>query len=277
MNPTVAATLAFVAQTFIVFAGNSRIFGLVPPGHGWYTNVEMAERYASLVTPARFAFAIWGVIYTWEAVALVFLALGSAVPGWNLRLWIAGNMFQALWAPLFATERIFVSALALSGIAVSLIALGMSMRAATGTGFWLLAAPIWLHAGWTTAASIVNINLVVAARNAAPEAQLALAFSSAAFAVVVGLCVYFFTTAAADASPIAPLPLVASICWALWAIRSEVISPDLIKHLKAYAEIGQVGRAALEYVDGGAALVLAVGCAAIMLGRVAPIQPFAKA
>ena len=43
---------------------------------------------------------------------------------------------------------------------------------------------------------------------------------------------------------------------------------DLIKHAKAYAEIGPVGQSALALVDGGAAVVLAVGaCAALALAR----------
>ena len=53
-----AAILAFALQTLVVFAGNSRIFGLIPPGKGWYTNIEMAEKFASLVTPATYAFAV---------------------------------------------------------------------------------------------------------------------------------------------------------------------------------------------------------------------------
>jgi len=37
---------AFVLQTLLVFAGNSRLFGLLQPGSGWYTNVEMSQRCA---------------------------------------------------------------------------------------------------------------------------------------------------------------------------------------------------------------------------------------
>lgn len=227
----------------------------------------MAERYASLVTPARFAFAIWGIIYTWETAALAYLAFGPSMPGWSLNWWLAANAFQALWAPLFATEHLALSAGALSGIAVSLVKLGMLMRAASGPGYWLLAAPIWLHAGWTTAAAIVNVNLVVAARGASAAAQLASAFASVAVAAVAGLSVCRITTGTASAYPIAPLPLVASLCWALYAVRAEIRRPDLIKHAKAFAEIGDVGRTALDYVDAGAAIVLALGAGVIILAR----------
>ena len=149
-NSSLVAIAAFAIQTTMVFAGNSRLFGLLKPGSGWYTNVEMAERYASLVTPARYAFAIWGIIYTWEMVAMAYLVSAKEVAtaqGWNLSLWVAANGFQALWAPLFATEKLGASGVALSGIAISLILLGNSMRAAAGLSYWLVAAPVWLHAG----------------------------------------------------------------------------------------------------------------------------------
>lgn len=271
LTPTMTAACAFIFQTFVVFAGNSRLFGLIPPGHGWYTNVEMAERYASLVTPAKFAFAIWGIIYTWETVALFYLAFGPAESGWSLRLWLAANGFQALWAPLFATERLGASGVALAGIAVSLVALGISLRASSGAAYGLLVAPIWVHAGWTTAAAIVNLNLFTAYRLHLDAAtQLALAFGSAAAAAVIGLAVAFFATdPAVGATSWAPLPLVVALCWALNAIRAELARPDLIKHATAYAQIGPIGQAALQRVDAGAAFTLAAGAATIFVARVA--------
>ena len=47
----------FAIQTMMVFASNSRLFGLLPEGSGWRTNVEMSILYTSLVTPANWAFA----------------------------------------------------------------------------------------------------------------------------------------------------------------------------------------------------------------------------
>ena len=267
MRDSLVAALALVLQTIIVFGGNSRWFGLIKPGHGWYTNIEMAERYASLLTPAGYAFAIWGVIYTWEFVAMAYLALGPKTFGWSLKLWLAANFFQSLWAPLFATERIALSALALSGIAISLILLAWSMRGASGSEYWLLVAPVWLHAGWTTAASLVNVNLVVSASTTSPSTQLACAFASGFLALFVGMAVSFFATAPPSALPYSPWPLAAALCWAVAAVRSELLHPRFVKNLKAYAEIGQYGREALELANLGIVLTLAVSALAIYVGR----------
>ena len=74
-----AYVAAFGIQTLLVFAGNSRFFGLLKEGSGWRTNVEMSVLYASFVTPANWAFAIWGVIYTWELTAVCVLAWAVVV------------------------------------------------------------------------------------------------------------------------------------------------------------------------------------------------------
>uniref|UniRef100_A0A7S3BY82 Uncharacterized protein n=1 Tax=Haptolina ericina TaxID=156174 RepID=A0A7S3BY82_9EUKA len=264
----------FVLQTVLVFGGNSRLFGLLQPGSGWYTNVEMSQRYASLVTPARFAFAIWGIIYSWEIVALIYLALRPTADGmfWkasNPNLWLAANFFQGIWALLFATERLLLAALALAGIAASLTCLAFSMRAADTLEYWLVAAPLWLHAGWTTAASIVNINLVLSLVSDAAT-QCAAAHASAFVACFVGLGIVVISSGdSSSCSVLVATPLVAALCWALSAIRIELKNPDLITSSVAYKEIGEVGRNALEIVVGGCAIVLASGSLLIVLVQIA--------
>ena len=272
MTSKLVVVAAFALQTLLVFAGNSRLFGLLQPGSGWYTNVEMSQRYASLVTPAKWAFAIWGIIYTWEMGAMVYLALqpkaGLAFwQGSHQNLWLAANFFQGVWAPLFATERLTLAAVALLGIAVSLTSLAFSMRAAGGVEYALVAAPFWLHAGWTTAASIVNINLVIGL-TAGTATQLAAAHASAFLAGGVGLGVVLATSGdAATSSPLIAAPMVAALCWALAAIRAELKNPFLITSSAAYGEIGELGRAALQLVVGGSAVVLATVSTAIVAAR----------
>jgi len=258
------ATGAFGLQTLTVFAGNSRLFGLLKEGSGWYTNSEMSVRYASLVQPAKWAFAIWGIIYSWECAALGWLVVtGGSLDGMTLKLWVAANMFQTVWAPLFATEHLALSAVALAGIAVSLVSLGFTM-----TGLPYFAPVVWLHGGWTVAASLVNLNLCLNQRSAA--VQLAAAHASAALAVALGLGL---VVAAADAPTpaLAPLALAAAITWALHAIKSELAAPNLIRTSKAYAEVGEVARRGLEIFVRGCALCLAVGSAGVVLARVGAV------
>ena len=107
LSAAAAYVAAFGIQTLLVFAGNSRFFGLLKEGSGWRTNVEMSVLYASFVTPANWAFAIWGVIYTWELTAVCVLALSEldvlsnpvgGSPETVLRCWVLMNASQATWS-----------------------------------------------------------------------------------------------------------------------------------------------------------------------------------
>merc|ERR1719247_1762893 len=204
-KPAITAATAYAGQVFVVMACDSGLFGLFGPDSGWYSNEEMAKRYASLVTPAKYAFAIWGLIGAWEVVGLAYLLLREKAPprssGW---LWLAANAWQAVWALLFATEHLLLSAFALAGIAASLVGLAASLHEG-GAAYWLLTAPVWVHAGWTTAATLVNANLVLVATKAALSAQLAAAFAT----VGLGLAVSFF------ARSTGPLPYALALVWAL--------------------------------------------------------------
>lgn len=262
---------AFALQTLLVFAGNSRLFGLLQPGSGWYTNIEMSQRYASLFTPAKWAFAIWGIIYTWEIAAMTYLVLQpkdsiAFFQGVNPSLWLSANFFQGVWALLFATERLTLAAVALAGIAVSLTWLAFSMRAVGGLEYWLVAAPCWLHAGWTTAASIVNINLALGL-TANIVTQLAAAHASAFVACLVGLIVMFVTSNDASLSPLVAAPMAAALCWALAAIGAELKTPVLITSSPAYTEIGELARSALQIIVEGCAIVLVTVSLMIVLAR----------
>ena len=54
----------------------------------------------------------------------------SVPAGQPMKLWVLANVFQTLWAPLFATEQLTLSGFALGSIAVSLVACAFSLRAA---------------------------------------------------------------------------------------------------------------------------------------------------
>ena len=56
--------------------GNTRFFGLFAKSAGRpFSNVQMSERYRSLVTPAGYAFSIWAVIYLWEMAGNTYIFL----------------------------------------------------------------------------------------------------------------------------------------------------------------------------------------------------------
>jgi len=134
-------------------------------------------RGTTLVSPATWAFAIWGLIYTTEIAAISFLSISDpsstqvsiassiAIP------FLKANIFQALWCAAFRPKHFlppasqitsYLSFAFLSLTSFNLLScvrrVGSRRGELTLTQFGLYFFPLSLHAGWTAAASLVNLN-----------------------------------------------------------------------------------------------------------------------
>jgi hypothetical protein len=117
------------------------------------------------VTPANYAFGIWGVIY------LGLIALGiyqfQSTERYNPRLQKCGYLLpiacacQCAWIYLFLAGLFPLSVIAMLGILLSLI--GMYQRLAIGRERvsqqerWMVRIPISIYLSWISVATIVNI------------------------------------------------------------------------------------------------------------------------
>jgi len=157
MDTPQALFITFVAQSIVVFASNAGKFGGM-------TNVEVGEEYPTLFMPARWAFAIWGVIYTLETVAfgnlylaeLASLEMVQLVPDGAIAHLVVANACQLLWALAFTFEHLLASTLFMAGLAYSLTAAALGLD---GGPLHVLAVATSLHAGWVCAALLLNLNL----------------------------------------------------------------------------------------------------------------------
>jgi len=140
----------------------------------------------TLVAPAGWAFAIWGLIYSLEIISVIAICLTGGVTvgrgryGYNPVLDIAGEIsipffkasaFQALWCAAFRPRYFFpsshvlasyVSFLMLSLTSLNLLdclrLVGRRRKEISSIQFFSCFFPIGIHAGWTLAASLVNLN-----------------------------------------------------------------------------------------------------------------------
>jgi hypothetical protein len=245
---------AFVANLGITYLSLTGIFG--------ETNTDLSEKYQTLVTPAGFAFAIWGLIFTWEGVWSVaqllprycqFAAVRVAAPWW----W-AACLFQVAWTVAFAQESIPLSLCFMLCILASLlgIVLSVDQQKLSLVEYLLLRAPFALHLGWIIAASNVNLNVVADWAEASPGALLGLGIASLVAVVAIAT---FFTCGVKTSEPI--VCMVAA--WALFGIGTELGNPVNLNDPSRYnpytwgeATLEGVRYAAL--IASGAALSLAV-------------------
>lgn len=185
--------------TVIAFAVNFAVLQI--PGR-FDGDPAAVLKMSNLVAPAGWAFAIWGMIYVGELAGIVWIflvqckdcqdAIARAVPAW-----CAANMAQCLWCTAFrpwSIDQLWVSALMLGSIAGCLFASQRAMldgfnSKGTPSTITRMAVvfPRSLHLGWTTAASIVNVNSYIGQEQFGEEVGLCFVVLSVALAAVVGL------------------------------------------------------------------------------------------
>jgi hypothetical protein len=161
------------------------------------TNSNQSDKYFTLITPPGWAFAIWGLIFLWEAVGCIV----AFVPQWqeNFSGLIVDNTFVVFWGLACLTQSawpfVFCGAIKVSWavllmVWVSLVALQQTSLSklanlnsevsikTKAAAYLLLVAPFSLHLGWVTAAAALNINLSTVASLATPNTLTATALCS---------------------------------------------------------------------------------------------------
>ena len=154
---TLAAIIASIVVNTI-----SNIFPLNGTNVGKLSNTLLAPVQ---ITPANYAFAIWGVVY------LGLIAYGiyqfQSTERHNPRLERSGYLLtiacvaQCAWIYLFLAREFAWSIVAMLGILLPLIALyqclGIGHQNVSKQERWFLHVPISIYLGWITVATVVNV------------------------------------------------------------------------------------------------------------------------
>lgn len=154
------ATVAAVLAAIIVNA-LSNFFPLGGANIGEIANTVFAE---VKITPANYAFAIWGLIY----VGLISFSIYQARPKQrfdpSVRQTaygvIGACLFQIAWVFAFQLKYFGLSVLLMVGILACLIGAYRAARRPQPPSRprrWLLQIPISLYLGWITVATVVNV------------------------------------------------------------------------------------------------------------------------
>ncbi|CAJ1951240.1 unnamed protein product [Cylindrotheca closterium] len=210
-----ANVVAYILNTLVTYGVG--VSGRFP------TNGELSAKYQTLVTPAGFAFAIWGIIFTaeliWCTVQLLPRYRSKAVVlqgvGFN---YVYACLAQVSWTLCFTTEYIALSLISMVSILIPLVLIVNKTSKISNdniSDYWLLKFPFEIHAGWIMAATLVNTNVFLVAYQASPSNQIVAAWFS--LFVLASAAVYYIS----KKKWVVPCVLV----WASNAIRLELSSP----------------------------------------------------
>ena len=210
---TVAVAVAAVAQV-----ASGPLTGLLLGPSADQATISDANR--SPVTPAGYAFAIWGLIY----LASLALALYQLLPGQLHRAvhrqtgwWLAGAFLAStLWVPIFGLRVIWLSQvvilLLVGCLATATFRLSRLGAADTTRERLLLRLPVTLYLGWATLASFAGFGVTMRSLGMPERAGWVTALSVALVLVAgaVSTGVVLRETAAAG--------FAFASCWALAAV-----------------------------------------------------------
>lgn len=129
---------------------------------------EISARYDTLLTPAGYAFGIWGLIY----LGLIIFAVYQSISLFNKKYdnnyvsdigwwFVLANLANAVWVVAFTNNQIGLSVLIIILLLFSLLKIvfntNMERWDAPGSIIGFLWWPISLYFGWIVVATIVNI------------------------------------------------------------------------------------------------------------------------
>lgn len=190
---------------------------------------ETALRMPTLLAPAPWAFVIWAVIYIGELLGIVWICTcakksGTEAIAKSTAAWCAANVAQSLWCCAFrpwAKDALWISAALLGATAACLFPAQSSIKHVRGRGaYWAVVLPRSLHLGWTTAATLVNLNSYVSA-TFGPILAMICAICSVVVALLVG------TVFCSQGLPSA----TGAVAWALCALATGRPSGENVTRL----------------------------------------------
>ncbi|XP_077471658.1 uncharacterized protein LOC144085863 [Stigmatopora argus] len=206
MKDSILPRIVVILACAVVYVAVLIVNGLAGAGKGSFhsSTGNVSARYETNITPAGWTFSIWGVIYIWLTLMVVYITLFVFRGSWAQRLlpyafyffWLLNMLLNIAWLLLWDRE------LMLSGLVVLILivlsnyaALSISCYASYYYGLWLhtyypkdlIFLTIFVQNGlavyttWTSIAALINFTLVLqlwgVAKSTAATVSLCLLFA----------------------------------------------------------------------------------------------------
>lgn len=157
--------------TFLVTVYVNYLFG---SGAGGRKSVgEISNQFDTLITPAGYAFSIWGLIYLLLFGFIVFQWVSYFRKQFDKSidptfLWLSlSNLLNALWIFVWTKEYLLLSVFVIFGLLGTLLKLGLNLQIGSKQDkpSLFVGLPIGIYTGWIIAASVVNLSVWFFSKN----------------------------------------------------------------------------------------------------------------
>ncbi len=121
----------------------------------------VSKAYPTMITPAGYAFIIWGVIYLFIFLALLLPLVKKDEKKLNnvasiSSLYVISCVINVAWTLVFSFEIIWLSAILIIALLINIIMIIVKMKSEMDGKMNAFSVGFGLYAGWLTIASVVN-------------------------------------------------------------------------------------------------------------------------
>src|SRR5215213_2175017 len=122
---------------------------------------DISDKYPTLLTPAGYAFSIWGLIYLGMILFSVYQALPSQAANPRFlrtrTIYIASCVANGAWIYFWLHEQILIATAVIFILLAALAFININLKGANSHAeTWLARVPFGIYFGWITVASIIN-------------------------------------------------------------------------------------------------------------------------
>ena len=221
------------ALTVIVngLAGSTTLIGGV-------NTAFISDSNPTLITPAGYTFAIWGIIYILLGCFVIFQALPrqrgkpyNKKIGW---LFVLSNIINIAWLFLWQYEQLGLSLILMFMLLATLIliytSLGIGKSIPTFQERIFVQMPFSVYLGWITIASIANVSVTAVSAN-----WDGFGISAETWGILITVVALLLTLIVIATRKDVAYGLV--VVWALFGIASKQTNPNIITTVQASAII----------------------------------------
>ncbi len=178
--------LVVVATAGVLFVNYLATKGYI----GGITPNYISDKYPTYLTPAGYAFSIWGIIYLGLIVFSLFQLMPVQTENYQKvrSFYLLSCLANCVWIWVWHHQMIEVSVGAMLVLLASLIAINVNLSKEDSL---IARVPFGIYFGWITVATIVNITicLVYLGVNATNSVALTLACILIGMATIIGVMV----------------------------------------------------------------------------------------
>lgn len=136
----------------------------------------ISDKYPTLITPAGYAFAIWSLIYLGLIAFSIYQALPKNLERFSsLRsVYILNCASNCAWLYFWHQESLVICTAVIFVMLGTLAFINAKLKTTDSPGeFWLAKFPFSLYFGWVTAATILNVTIMLVYLNVFVSVPLA--------------------------------------------------------------------------------------------------------